>query len=289
MTTSPAAPDRALVCTLLYTLANCDPAANPYRTLLVLWLAALARTQRQAGGPAPFDVLLLLDERTHDSVGTSLSVGAALRACADVGIRITTARLPVPPGHHEGMFYKYAVGAYDGLCQVARGYKALLYLDLDVLVVRPLAPLLAGVGAPGTLYVMPEGALEHENYSGELLRGDRGGVPAGAFGFSAGMWACVPSPAMLETLCRVLALQEATRGTYCVDQPAMNVTAWRGVASGALRLDAALFPRRAAVNQLVQNVNELPPDTCVTNFMGEPGNGQVHLDKVLAQHVALSG
>lgn len=282
---------RALVYTLLYTTTDKDPASNTYMSLLALWLSAVARTQRAAAlvpaaGP-PFDILLLLDERTHGAVEKSLAVAVALRACSAAGVRATLARLPPPPTHHEGMFYKYAVAAYDGLRAVVQPYTALLYLDLDVVAVRPLGPLLAAVRTPGLLYVMPEGALADDNYSGGLLAG--GEAPAGAFGFSAGMWACVPTPDMLDTLRGVLSLQEASRGAYCVDQPAMNVWAWRRSAAGLVRLEPGVMPAHASVNRIVASVGELPPSVSLINFMGEPGNGAVHMDKVLAQHIALAG
>ena len=169
---------------------------------------------------------------------------------------ILLVRVPKPRDALEGMSLKYAFpGLYP--CNT----ETIVYLDLDMMPLRRVnfdVPL-------GKLIAYPEGPPTHDNYSG----GESLDLPAGA---SGGFFVYKDSPEIRKLFKSIYQrMVEKPQKHYTVDQPYFNHAL-------AQNKDIIGFMNP---NTVSFNGNNYMDTANFVNLCGDPGDGSLHLFKML--------
>ena len=180
------------VYTVLFSVG--EPKANSYVRMFMTWLGCIIRHAKLGRDDR---LVIIADEVTGKYLKSEMSldgVGSLLKCRCDI--------LQMPPvkSLKDGMMWKYTPFQYT--------QDILLYLDVDVLVMRPLEGFQVG-----KLYLHKEGDWSH------VLYGAGGEGP----GFSAGKWACGSQEIrkwLLEGVWR--RSQQDKQEYYTIEQPLFN-------------------------------------------------------------------
>ena len=160
---------------------------------------------------------------------------------------------PTPADCFDGMKLKYLLPR-----SLLSQEDVVVYLDVDLLAVRPFRPELP----PDTLVAAPEGNPQDANYKGDFHIT----LPVGA---SAGIFVFRPGPVVYAVFDAILAeMARDRRPFYTLDQPYYN----KHINGIAKYMRAELISYNGHTNR----------DKCAfLNLCGEPGDGDFHFSKML--------
>jgi len=270
------------VFTNVFTVQGMDVSANPYVEMLGIWHMFL----KSFGGLKEEDkVMLLMDEVTHAFMRGTGEVDNFLKS-------VTIGLYPQPATVLEGMKARYKFAAH---LQETNPGSPYLYLDLDVLVCRPLDTLYDPVMIRNRiLYTTEEvvrplvGGLLGKNYLADRIpdltdaqKADlepQGGIASGIFGWHN-------SKPTFSSFFRgiVEAIDADASKTYeTLDQPYFVEAVVRQKIKSAwstYHIDS----NKIGINEYVK------PDSpyVLMNYCGEPGIGSSHLSKMMAAFAAV--
>jgi hypothetical protein len=150
-----------------------------------------------------------------------------------------------------------------------------MFLDLDVLVLRPLRVLIAPL-EPNTLACMPEGRMADGLYGGCTVDEEI----VDSCGFSAGIFAYCAGPGVRDLFNRVTAecMAKAAEPYYTIDQPFFNKWVYKTITKQAIDMRVELLDDAHFIN----NVFNYDSNTILMNYAGEPGNDSIHYKKMLS-------
>jgi hypothetical protein len=232
---------------VLFTLADQEVAENKYIPIFCTWLSKLI----QNGGLGRDDFLLIsIDERTIQHLKTNAGILGTLLSYlkCPYAFRI----FPAPATLLDGMRIRYT--PYD--------FKqdAYMYLDIDVLILKPLKGMLEGLEA-AKLYVVSEGSLTDSNYGADMSSTDGVGYTSAVMVFTA--------PWVQEVLFRRVGELYRDAGYYTLDQPFFNRAVY-------------MMPRDSRITKYVSYNGHgfSKDDTVLLNCGGEPGRDKIHYDKI---------
>ena len=254
---------RMLVYTLLFTLAGRAPKDNRYVEMFFIWLTYLCKN----GGLTATDrICVLIDKTTVDYLNSD---GCYSHVADQITIPIDYVIMPTIMTISEGMICRYNFHN-DALVN-----ETFVYLDLDVLVLRPLRMLIKPL-APNTMACMPEGRMINGLYGGCTLDEEI----ADSCGFSSGIFAYCPGHGVQDFFNRVTAecLAKAAEPYYTIDQPFFNKWIYKAIMKNEIDMRVELLDDMHFVN----NVFNYDDNTIIMNYAGEPGNDSIHYKKMLS-------
>jgi len=232
---------------VLFTLADKEVAENKYIPIFCTWLSKLI----QNGGLGRDDFLLIsVDERTIEHLKTNSGILGTLLSYlkCPYAFRI----FPAPATLLDGARIRYTPHDFK--------QDAYMYLDIDVLILKPLKGMLEGLEA-GKLGVVSEGSLTDKNYGADMSSTDGVGYTSAVMVFTA--------PWVQEVLFRRVGELYRDAGYYTLDQPFYNRAVY-------------MMPRDSRITRYVSynGHNYSKEDTVLLNCGGEPGRDKIHYDKI---------
>ena len=270
------------VYTNLFTVAGRKPSENKYIEMMGIWYQFL----KQHGELGEADSILInMDKATYEFIKGTGEVDDFLKE-----IEITTFE---PPAEViDGMTARYSLAS---ILQKAAPGRMYLYLDLDVLVCRPLRQLYDDVMVQNRLaYVTEEKIVSYAmDILSETYLADRvpltdaqrmdlsgtGGIGSGTFGWQS------MEPDFSQIFTDIVdKMKKSETVYYTLDQPFFNE---------AVMLRK--FDNEWSVYHIDSNLiginEEIRPDTpyILMNYSGDPGNGQLHSDKLIHAYETVFG
>jgi len=273
-----------VVFTNVFTVKGADVSANPYVEMMGIWHLFL----KSFGGLGPEDkIMLVMDEATHAFLRGTGEVDDFLKSVS-IGL------YPQPATTLEGMKARYSFAAH---LQETNPGPTYLYLDLDVLVCRPLKTLYDPIMIRNRLLYATEeaarslvGGLLGDNYLADrttdltdVQKADlepQGGITSGLFGWHN-------SKPTFSSFFRGIIDAMATdasggKAYYTVDQPYFVEAVVRQ------RLKSAwstyhIDSEKIGINEFIKPESPY----VLMNYCGEPGLGENHLTKMLAAFAAV--
>lgn len=271
-----------VVFTNVFTIKGLDVSGNPYVEMLGIWHLFL----KSFGGLGPDDkIMLVMDEATHAFMRGTGEIDDFLKSVS-IGL------YPQPATVLEGMKARYSFAAH---LQETNPGPTYLYLDLDVLVCRPLELLYDPIMARNRLLYATEevvrplvGGLLGDNYLAGRIQDltdaqttdleQQGGITSGIFGWHN-------SKPTFSSFFRGIVEAMNTSGSKAydtLDQPYFVEAVVRQ------RLKSAwstyhIDSEKIGINEFI---NPTSPYVLM-NYCGEPGMGENHLTKMLAAYAAV--
>jgi len=246
------------VYTILYTLEDKKPEENEYVPMFLLWMAQLAKI-----GTAT-TITILVDSRTKKYLNDDTSFPVLY---ARIESNIVLIEFAPPKTHMEGMRMKYYEFDYE------EDY--LMYLDIDVLVLKPLSGLLKD---SKDLYLHAEGAIEEHGYLDAVNEEEKQNILESGLkcGYSAGKFIIgnkEKGRALFKEI-RAFIIDNPETNYYSVEQPIFN----RTVIFMGSYLDIGIIDK----SLISTNFHNYSDDTTILiDSCGEPGNGRRHLFKMI--------
>ena len=277
------------VFTNVFTVKGTDVSANSYVEMLGIWhtflksFGGLANSADSSGGLA-HNIVLLMDDVTHAFMRNTGEVDDFLKS-------VTVALYPQPSTTLEGMKARYKFAAH---LQETNPGPVYLYLDLDVLVCRPLATLFDPIMVRNRiLYTTEEvvrplvGGLLGHNYLADRIpdltdaqKADlepQGGITSGIFGWHSS------KPTFSSFFKGIVEAMETGIKSYdTLDQPYFV----EAIVRQRLRSAWSTYhidSEKIGINEFIKP--EMP--YVLMNYCGEPGMGENHLTKMLAAYAAV--
>lgn len=233
---------------VLFTPLYKEVRDNKYILIFYTWLSKLI----QNGGLGRDDFLLIsIDERTIEYLKTTPKCLAYL--FSQLKCPYAFKIFPAPKTILDGMKIRYTPHDFT--------QDAYMYLDIDVLVMKPLKGILDNVH-PEKLYVCTEGTLRDENYGADMSSTDDPGYTSAIF--------LVTGNHTQKVLFRRVDELYMDKGYYTLDQPFFNRVVY-------------MMPRDDKVLTRVHSFNGhgySKGDTVFLNCGGEPGRDDIHYDKL---------
>lgn len=270
-----------IVFTNVFTVKGNDVSANPYVEMMGIWHLFL----KSFGGLGAEDkIMLVMDEATHAFIRGTGEVDDFLKSVS-IGL------YPQPATALEGMKARYSFAAH---LQESNPGATYLYLDLDVLVCRPLETLYDPIMARNRLIYTTEevvrplvGGLLSDNYLAGRLdltdaqRADlepQGGITSGIFGWHNS------KPTFSSFFRGIVEAMDLSGGkTYeTLDQPYFVEAVVKQRFKSAwstYHIDS----EKIGINEYVKPESPY----VLMNYCGEPGLGENHLTKLLAAFAAV--
>lgn len=251
---------------LLYTLHGKSVKENKYVDIFLIWLAYVCKY----AGLRPVDCLqIVIDETTCDALvqhNQTLQVLLRRFQCEVVFVKV-----PQPKTHGEGMLNKYVY--------ITNPQDVFMYCDIDVLFKKPIHNLLSNI-ENDTFVLHIEGTLSDTNYgaafSKELLESKGANCP----GFSAGKFMIRGEE--LYTLFFMMMAQIKTQHNadsfYCLEQPIFNLAIHKLQEIHQFFIEIGIFKRPIICANMI---GDLPEETVLVDYMGDPGNAILHFEKLL--------
>ena len=270
------------VYTNLFTLKDTLMTENRYIEMLGIWYLFL----KSHGGLVDGDsIIIQIDKATYEFMKGTGEVDDFFNE-----VEIATFNQPTKP--IEGMNARYVLA--EKLQQQAPN-RMYLYLDLDVLVCRPLRQLYDDVMIQNRLlYTTEENIIGYAkdilsiNYLADRIpltdiqRADlsgTGGIGSGCFG-----WHNVDPSFNLFFTDIIDKINASPLTYYTLDQPFFNEAVMRKKFDNEWSI--------YHIDSKLVGINEhIRPDIpyVLMNYSGDPGNGQFHIDKILDAHQEVFG
>ena len=253
-----------IVYTLLFTLVGKKPEDNRYVEMFIIWLTFLVKN----GGLTSQDkITIIVDTETLKYIKSQVLPDylKQISACDIEYIEVEQ-----PTNISEGM-----VARYNSVFNNTNG-QTILYLDLDVLVVKSLQNDIPRLN-PNQLMVMPEGKMAHGLYAGGLVTYEK--IP-NICGFASSSFAFCYGDGIQNFFANItkecLEVQDTPR--YTIDQPFFNKWIYLILTEQVLPVDIQLL----RYNMIEQNVmNMFQDSTVLVNYAGFVGDGSFHYQKML--------
>jgi len=233
---------------VVFTLISKDPRTNKY--IDMFWI--MFRSLYQAG---TFDLLedrmyVMADDDTWAEIHRKWPMDGLTPYPQWV-------QIPRPTTLIEGIARRY-----EFFSEIP-GDTMTLYLDVDHICLKKFRPAIP----PDTIVVLPEGGRADPNYCGE-----GGWATLDHEGLSAGFWAVRPGPNTRALMDEIAAsVRRGPHNFYTCEQPHFNAVITKK------------SPVLSFAPPLVSfNGHNMYPHTCFINCAGEPGDGPLHYQKMLA-------
>jgi len=252
--------------TILFTLEAKEPKENEYTTMFLLWLTRLIRSAYLNESDALY---LYIDTRTMSYLNRE-TIFPDLRAAVQCPVKVFG--VPPPKTILEGMQWKFSAQDYS------QDYY--MYCDLDVYIMAPIRPLLERL-EPETLYIEAEGTIHHDNYGADNPPEFKHVFPPDTPGFSSGKFLMTSRALRDKLFQKVLSLWKEGAKYYCVEQPFVN----RAILEMYTEIEVDTGPFKTPY--LMKQRADFNADTAFIDLAGEPGNGPLHLEKMLNIYMLL--
>jgi hypothetical protein len=260
-------------------LANCfTPEGKPvkenkYISILFFWLAGLSN--RKILRPED-ELLLAFDVDTFEFLKKSLTFTLLIK---QLPVKPNIRTYPRPSSFFEGTMERYRVPISSYKSEI------LFYFDIDILLLKPLH-LLTERMEPATIYLHAEGPLNHFWYNFGFPEYLQPICKEGFSGFSSGKFAVhgkVQAALLFHGIQKCYdVIREEARPDYLRlgDQPLFNqaIYKWLLLKTKVFNINRTLFSKPLlSINRIPENKGEC---FCI-DLMGEPGNEEMHIDKVM--------
>ena len=233
---------------VLFTPVHKEVKENKYVPIFYFWLSKLI----QNGGLGRDDYLLIsIDERTIEFIKKNPGCLSAL--ISQLRCPYAFKIFPAPNTILDGMRIRYTPHEFT--------QESYLYLDIDVLVMKPLKELLYSC-TPEKLYICTEGTLRNPNYGADMSATDDPGYTSAIF--------LVTGNNTQKTLFSRVNEIYQDKNYYTLDQPFFNRAVY-------------MMPRNDKLLTRLHSFNGhdySKGDTVFLNCGGEPGRDQIHYDKI---------
>lgn len=258
---------------VLFTVKGQDPAKNRYLDMALLWMSQLLALKFLT----PRDCVKLCADRDTLLVLQSQMGFGILYHEFPCPFEVVIADTQ-PATVQEGALLKYKV-------PMNHEQDILFYMDIDVVPVKPISPCLARM-EPETVYLHPEGELRDISYSQSIPAALLDKLPTSCLGFSAGKFAIRGRRAAailfleISTILREHAASaDGVPQNYTLEQPFFNQAVYQRILANdtRLRFDFKLFNEEVVSS----NGNRIGAETLFFDYMGEPGNQDLHWSKAV--------
>lgn len=270
--------------TNLFTLASNDPATNRYVDMFFIWLSYLIRKGK------PDAAYLMIDSRTYAYIA-STPLFAFLSSKINFPMYALTYNPPATL--KEGTLHRFEIERFGAAVAPATVF---LYLDIDVLPIRPLHGLIGEVKS-NCLYYSAESiptdkkyVFLDDNYFGHLATvedvawleasfGETGvpGITSGIFAFTAGE--------QISEFFKYIRTAAAAdqRQFYTLDQPFYVAAIYQFIMRTSRINHVGICPDHLRVNMPAYDA---PSSVILLNFCGDPGDESSHWFKMFSELVA---
>jgi len=246
------------VYTVLYTLEDRDPEKNEYVQMFFIWLSQIVKSR------AAKSCALLVDSRTFDFLETNLIYNKMLEK---MPLNLTTLVFPPPKTYMDGMKMKFTPFDYE------EDY--LMYLDLDIIVLKPLYGLIEHAKNYEFYVQLEHELLEHE-YTDEMTEEEKSKLIASNVinGLSSGKFIVGSKLARDQIFSNIIAhMNKTTRIYNTVEQPAYN----RVLFLESSNIKIATIDK----TNISENLRNYADSTIIIDYYGEACNGKIHLQKMI--------
>ena len=254
---------------VLFTLKGKPVKDNKYVQIFIMWLSICWKN----AGLDQNDVLhIKMDSDTFEYL-KDFPMFVAIHSKNTCPVKILLC--PPPTTIQEGMMMKYIQINYE--------QDIYMYCDIDVLIVKPLRLLIQNI-KPETIYVHTEGSLTNPNYSSCFTEEEISKITENLPGFSAGKFIIYGKNLYRDLLNLILRVcYENSKIHYTVEQPFFNKGIY-GLNTNLYNIDQTVL----TLNTVSPNCNFYSKNTTVLlDAMGEPGNGELHYDKILNFYILI--
>ena len=232
---------------VLFTLKDREVAENKYIPVFNMWVSKLVEN----GGLGRDDFLLIsIDERTIEYLKTTSGIMGTLLSYLKCPYAFKI--FPAPATLLDGMRIRYTPHDFT--------QDAYMYLDIDVLAMKPLKGMLEGLEA-GKVYTVSEGSLTDPNYGADMSSTEGVGYTSAVMVFT--------SPWTQEVLFKRVNELYRDKGYYTLDQPFYNHAVY-------------MMPHDSRLSKYVSynGHNYSKGDTILLNCGGDVGDGKIHFEKI---------
>lgn len=251
---------------LLYTLQGKSIQENKYVDIFLIWLTYVCKYAELR----PIDCLqIVIDENTCDTFlqkNQMLKILLRRFQCEVVFVKV-----PQPKTHGEGMLNKYFY--------VNSPQDLFMYCDIDVVFKKPIHNLLKFV-ENDTIVAHIEGLLSDTIYGAAFSKETLDSKGANYPGFSAGKFILCGQELykqFFETI-SLLRTRYNADSFYCLDQPLYNLAIHEIQKNRQLAIEIGIFKHPIICTNFI---GELPSETVLVDYMGEPGNANLHFEKLM--------
>lgn len=255
-----------------FTVEGVEPKDNKYVKILFFWLGLLSERLILSNND---ELYLSFDTDTWDYLKNSFTFSLLLK---QLPLKASIRTYPRPKSFFEGTMERY---------RTPLTYKSdiLIYLDIDIMILKPLR-FLAKKMEPAKIYLHAEGQLSHFWYNFGFPEYLQSICKDGFAGFSSGKFAIYgkTQAALLfhgmNKCYTAIKNEEMPDYLRLGDQPLFNqaIYKWLLVKTDAFKIDRTLFSRPLlSINRVPEN----KADCFLIDLMGEPGNEETHIDKVM--------
>lgn len=246
---------------IIFTLEGREAKNNKYVPIFLIWLSEVVHSAELI----PCDKLqIFADSDTRDYLTNETPFFSIIRKLScQVHIQI----LPKPKSLLEGMMWKYISVDYS--------QDVYFYCDIDCLLVKPIHDLIDNI-PEDTLWIQPEGSLRQHDWGAAFSEEELRLLPPNALGFSAGKFILHGKGQQQSLFTSIRDLCEKHTGEiyYTVEQPFFNKAILKTNHGFTINL-TALIP------VISYNSRGYGEQTVFLDMAGEPGNADVHLEKMI--------
>ena len=254
---------------VLFTLKDKPVKENKYISIFLMWLSVVCK---HAGLTAQDAISLKIDKATFDYLNSNV-IFVSLLNKAVFQPRITIC--PVPSTMRDGMMMKYTKIDYT--------QDIYIYCDIDVMIIKPLT-LFVDKLIPNTIYVHAEGLLSEDNYGAAFTKEELATLPGKSNGFSAGKFFIYGKElytTFMNTVCGLCVDKSAHY--YTIEQPFFNKSLYC-LEKNKYNIDLGVLNHKT----ISVNLHNFSKDTSILiDFMGIPGDGDFHFEKILSAYMMI--
>jgi hypothetical protein len=253
-------PSVCLSC-IIYTLADKAVEENQYIDIFVMWLIQLLKVKALSKD----DVLqITIDQRTLNYLKSKYVCFLQLiKHLPNFRFFINDP----PKTYLEGMMWRFNLTPYT--------QDIFLYLDIDILVLKPLENLTKSM-KPNTFYVMLEGSMTDSNYNAAFSETDRLQFKDEDPGYNSGKFAITSQQVRDHIFKEICDRCKFDTTYYTIDQPYFNCVMYE--LQKTPYLDTELL-KEPYVSFNGQGYN--CTSTVLFDCAGEPANGKRHIIKYI--------
>lgn len=255
-------PSVCLSC-ICFTLEGRQPEENQQTSMFLLWLSQIAA---RGGLQREDKIMLFTDKPTFEQLEEE-TVFSLLRA--KLSCEFQSIILPQPKTCLEGCLWKQKM--------IPQTQDIFFQCDIDVLCLRGIHPWIDSL-AENTFAVQIEGPLSDPNQGAALSDKQKETMPSDAVGFSAGKFVIHGKDAHFQLIQRIqeIAAEHTSAPHQTLEQPYFNRAVLDCASEFQIILDVTPF-----FGCITNQIDEITEKTVFFDLMGEPGNGKLHLSKMI--------
>jgi len=243
--------------TILFTLADKEPQFNNYIKIFQIWFSQLVKTN------CVKNCVIIIDRKTLSYLKTKEIFNSLILPLCKFSL--TFFEFDPPKTLIEGMSYKYSIFDY------AEEY--LIYTDLDVFIIKSLKGF--NFSNNEAIYVHAERSVLEEGYSDAMSADEKAKLTPFSAGLSAGKFVIKGKRLRDQFFKRIKEHIKLDSTFYTVDQPYFNKAIYE------FKNKEMINPHKIIQPFISINCRNLSKEAILLDFMGKPGDGNFHLDKIL--------